>query len=135
MASNLKLANASVNAKADALAARLNGGFIDIYDGAQPATADTAIGAQTKLARLTFGNPAFGAAVDGVATANAITKDSAADATGTAAWFRALTSGGAAVMDGTVGTSNADCIINTTSIVQNAEVSCTGMTITEPKSA
>lgn len=135
MASNLKLSNAAVNASADAKAALLNGGFIDIYDGAQPATADTAVGAQTKLARLTFGNPAFAAAVAGVATANPITQDSSADAGATPTWFRALTSGGAAVMDGTVGTSGCDCNINAVPIVAGAVVSCTGMTITDPKSA
>jgi len=135
MASTLKLSNAAVNAKADALAALLNSGFLDIYDGAQPTTADTAVGAQVKLARLPFGNPAFGAAAAGVATANAITPDSSADATGTAAWFRAVTSGGAAVMDGSVATAGADCNINAVAIAAGAAVSCTGMTITEPKNA
>jgi hypothetical protein len=60
-----------------------------IHDGARPATADTALGAQTLLAELRFNAPAFGTAVDGVATANAITPARAARATGMAAWFRA----------------------------------------------
>lgn len=133
MALNPKFSNAAVNAKVDAQAALLNSGFLDLYDGSQPATADTAIGAQVKLARLTFGNPAFGAAVAGVATANAITQDSSADATGTASWFRALTSGGAAVMDGTVGTSGANLNVNSVAISAGAAVQVSAFTMTESK--
>lgn len=134
MANTPRLSNAGVNAAVDALAALLNGGTLRIYDGAQPATADTAVGVQALLAELTFGSPAFGAAVAGVATANPITKDSAANATGTAAWFRAVTSGGAAVFDGSVGASGADLNLSTVAIQQNAEVSVTAFTITLPKS-
>lgn len=133
MANNPKFTNLAVNTKVDAQAALLNSGFIDIYDGTQPATADTAISTQVKLARLTFGATAFGAGAAGVATANAITSDTAADATGTASWARLLKSDGTAVMDCSVGTSAADININTTSIVANAQVSVTSLTLTEPK--
>lgn len=133
MALNPKYTNLAVNTKADALAALLNNGFIDIYDGTQPATADTAIGAQVKLARLTFGNPAFGAAVAGVATANAITTDSAADATGVATWYRLRKSDDTAVCDGSVGIATSNMILNTVSIVINAVVSCSAFTLTEQK--
>lgn len=133
MALNPKFTNLAVNTKVDAQAVLLNGGFLDIYDGTQPATADTAISTQVKLARLTFGNPAFGAGVAGVATANAIAQDAAADATGTASWFRALKSDGTAVLDGSVGASGANLNLNTVSIVINAAVSCTSFTLTESK--
>ena len=134
MANNPKLSNAAASAEADALATLLNTGYLRIYDGAQPTDADTAIGAQVLLAELRFNATAFGAAVNGVATANAITADSAANATGTAAWFRALKSDGTTVvMDGTVGTSSADAIINTVSIVANAAVTCTAFTLTASK--
>lgn len=107
---------------------------MDIYDQTQPTDADTAIGAQVKLARLTFGNPAFGAGVAGVATANAITQDSAADATGTAAWFRALkTDGTTVVMDGSVGTSGANLNLNSTAIQINAAVAVSSFTLTASK--
>lgn len=130
---NPKFTNLAVNTKVDAQAVLLNGGFIDIYDGTQPTTADTAIGAQVKLARLTFGNPAFGAGVAGVAAANAITQDTSADATGTAAWFRALKSDGTAVMDGAVGTTGSNMNINSVAISAGAAVSCTAFTLTESK--
>jgi len=136
MALNPKYTNLAVNTKVDALAALLNSGFCDIYDSTgagQPATADTAITTQIKLARLTFGNPAFAAGVAGVATANAITQDAAADATGTATWCRMLKSDGTAVQDGSVGTSGCNLNLTTTSIVQNAAVSVSSLTLTESK--
>lgn len=133
MALNPKLTNLAVNTKVDVLAALLNSGFLDIYDGSQPATADTAVGAQVKLARLTFNATAFGAGVAGVATANAITQDSAADATGTASWFRALKSDGTAVLDGSVGTSGANLNLNSVAIQIGAAVSVSSFTLTESK--
>jgi hypothetical protein len=122
------------NAMVDALAALLNTGYLRIYSGAQPATADDAPGAGTLLAELRFGNPAFAAAAAGQAAANAITQDSAANATGTAAWFRALKSDGATtVLDGNVGktgdanTNNLE--LGTDQIVQDAIIQVTAMTI------
>jgi hypothetical protein len=133
VANNFKRTDLAANTEADAVAALLNSGFLDIYDGSQPATADTAVSTQTKLARLTFGSTAFASAIGGVATANAITSDSAADATGTAAWFRALKSDGTKVYDGSVGTSGCDLNLNTTSIVINAQVSVSALTYTANK--
>ena len=46
MALNTQIADATVNAQAAALATLCNSGLIKIYDGTQPATADTALGAQ-----------------------------------------------------------------------------------------
>jgi hypothetical protein len=133
MALEPKISNAAANAAADAVTALLDSGFLDIYDGAKPATADTAVGAQVKLARLTFGSPAFGAAAAGAAAANAITSDTAADATGTASWFRAVTSGGAAVWDGTVAASGANLNLNSVAIQAGAQVSVSNLTYTQPK--
>ena len=61
-----------------------------------------------------------------------ITTDASANATGTASWFRVTTSGGTAVYDGTVGTANADLVMNTTSLVAGGPVSVTSLTITAP---
>lgn len=133
MALNPKFTNLAVNTKVDAQAVLLNSGFLDIYDGTQPATADTAVGAQVKLARLTFGNPAFGAGAAGVATANAITQDTSADATGTATWFRAVKSDGTAVLDGSVGTATSNLILNSVAISAGAAVSCSAFSLTESK--
>jgi len=72
MTLNTQISNTTVNAQANALAALCNGGFIKLYDGVQPATADTALSGNTLGATLTFGSTAFGAAVNGVITANPI---------------------------------------------------------------
>ena len=130
MALNPKFSNTCVNAEADAVGNALNTGYIRIYDGSQPANADTAVGAQVLLAELRFGADAFPAAVAGLLTANAITSDSSANATGTAAWARILASDGTTVyFDGTVGTSAANVILNTLSIVAGAVVSCSALTL------
>lgn len=134
MALNPKRTNAVVTTLCDAMAALCNGGTLNIYDGTQAATADTAVGAQVLLAQLTFGSPAFAGSVNGVATANAITADSSANATGTASWFRVKKSDGTTtVYDGSVGTATADLILNTVSIVLGASVSVTSLTLTESK--
>lgn len=135
MAHNVQLAAATANAIADAVAALCDGGTVNIYDGAQPATADTAVTTQTLLATCTFANPAFSAAVAGVATAHAITQDASADATGTAAWYRVLSLGAATVMDGTVGVgANFDCDVVSTSVTAGAAFPINAMTITAPES-
>ena len=134
MATNLKMADAGVNAEADALAALLNSGYLRIYDGTQPATADTAVSGQVLLAELRFNATAFGASSAGVITANAISDDTDADNTGTATWFRALKSDGTtSVLDGNVGTSSANLVISTTSIVQHATVSVSSFVHTVTK--
>lgn len=135
MANNVKLTNLAANTKADALTALANAGYLRIYDGTQPATGDTAIGAQVLLAELVFGGTAFGAASAGVAAANAITGDVSANATGTATWFRLFkTDGTTAILDGSVGTSGCDLNLTTVSIVAGAAVNVSSLTLTEPKS-
>lgn len=130
-----RLANLAANAAADAACALANAGFLDIYDGTQPATADTAITSQVKLAHLTLASPAFGAAVAGVATANAVGSDVSADATGTANWFRAYKSDGTtAVFDGSVGTSGANLNLSSVAITAGGTVAITSFTYTQAKS-
>src|SRR5262245_24270011 len=103
MAADLGITNAAASAMCDALVDRLDSGgagSFKIYDGTGAASADTAVGAQVLLAQLAFGATAFGSASNGVATANAITQDSSADATGTASWFRTASGGGTTQFDG-----------------------------------
>ena len=138
MADTTKVSNAAASAEADAFSDQLDNGYLRIYDSTggtgQPATVDTAIGSQVLLAELRFANPASGAASNGVITFSAITPDSAANATGTATWFRALKSDGtSAIWDGSVDTAGATLNLNTTSIVINAQVSVTSLTFTVNK--
>lgn len=134
MAANPKFSETCVNTEADASRLLLNNGYIRIYDGAQPVDADTPVGAQTLLAELRFGTPAYAPAVGGVAVANAITPDASANATGTAAWYRYLKADGVTVVeDGSVGTANANLVLNTTSIVAGAIVSALSAVYSIPK--
>ena len=134
MALTPRLSNTGANAAADAVTVLLNSGKLRIYDGTQPANADTAITTQTQLAELTFGSTAFGGAVAGVATANAITSDTTADNTGTATWFRALKSDGSTVIfDGSVGTSGANLNLNSVAISAGAAVSVSSFSYTQSK--
>ncbi len=134
MASEIKISNAGVNAAADAFAVLLNSGYLRIYAGSKPATADTAISGQTLLAELRFGSTAFVASALGVIVANAVTRDEDANATGTAAFYRAFKSDGTSpIVDGTVGTSSADMIVETTSITAGQPVECSAFQFSFPK--
>jgi len=120
------------NARMDVESASIgNAGIVKIYSGSVPANVGASLGAAVVLAQLTCGTPFAAGASGGVLTANAITTDSSADATGTATFFRITDSGGTAVIQGSVGTSGADLILNSTGISAGASVSVTSMTITE----
>ncbi len=117
------------NARLDAITTAIGtSGLLRIYDGTRPASGGTAT---TLLAQLALSATAAPAASGGVLTFNAITQDSSADATGTATWFRIVTSGGTFVIDGSVSTSGSDLNLVSTSIVATQPVSVTSATITE----
>ena len=131
MANNLKISTTAVNAQADALSDLLDNGYLRIYDGTQPANANTAISTQVLLAELRFNATAAPAASGGVLTMNSISQDSSANNTGTATWFRALKSDGSTVVfDGSVGAASCDLNIGSTSITSGASVAVTSMTYT-----
>jgi hypothetical protein len=100
--------NAARDAAVNAIAATLNSGEVLIYSGTAPANADAALSGNTLLAQLTLNATAFGAAASGVVTANAITGDPTADATGTPTFFRLRTSASAVVYQGTAGASGQE---------------------------
>ncbi len=134
MATNLHTSIVARNAAANAIAALANSGKLRIYSGTQPLTPETGIGGSTLLAELTMNATAFGSAAAGVITANAITSDTTADATGTAAWYRLWQSDGTTPLwDGTVGTATSDMIMNSVAIQSGALVSCTALTYTLPQ--
>lgn len=116
------------NAQLDAITTQVGAsGLLRIYSGSRPATGGTET---TVLAELTCNATFAPAASGGVLTLNAITADSSANATGTATWFRILTSGAVAKIDGDVGTSGSDLNLNSTSITSGGTVSVTSFTIT-----
>lgn len=133
MASNIKFSTTLKNARGDAITTAIGAsGLLRIYDGTQPAGPGTAISTQTLLAELTLNATFAPGASSGVLTANAITSDSSANATGTAAWARHVKSDGTtAVMDCTVGTSGADINLVTVSIVATQPVAISSWVLTE----
>lgn len=108
-------------------------GLLRIYAGTPPANVGTAITTETLLAELTCNATFAPSASSGVLTLNSITQDSSANATGTASFFRITTSGGTAVIQGTVTATGGggDLTLNTTSISSGAAVSVTSFVITE----
>ena len=128
----MEISIAARNAAGAALTTLLNSGSIQIRTGASPGVDSAATG--TLLATLPLSATAFGAWAAGSATANAITQDASADATGTAGYFRALNSGSGAVIDGTVTATGGggDMILNSVSIVAAATVDITSWVINHP---
>ncbi len=123
----------AANTEANALAPLMNSGTIKFYAGPQPVNANTALSGNTLIATLTFSATAFGAAVGGVLTANAITPGTAI-ATGTIMFARIFKSDGTTVvMDVPVSTSGAEINLATTNIVTGNPVSITSYTHTIPE--
>jgi hypothetical protein len=125
--------NAMCDAIVDTLDAGSGAGTIAIRSGTRPADPATAV-TGTLLATVTCADPAFGAASSGAAT---LTDPSSvtAVATGTASWFRAFDSTGAACFDGSVTATGGggDLTLGTTSITSGLAVDLTGGTITVPQ--
>ena len=111
-----------------------NSGFLRIYSGTKPATADTALSGNTLLAEMTFAATAFGASASGTKTANAIGAAADAPATGTATFFRAFKSDGVTVVaQGDVGVTGSGNFIElpTTTINQHDQVSISSFAVSE----
>lgn len=131
MANNLNYNDAIRNAGVDAITTAVGAsGKLRIYSGTQPADADTALAGNTLLADLALSATFAAGASNGVLTANAISNDASADATGTASFGSLLTSANVRVVDFTVGTSGTDMIIDNTSITAGQVVSCSSFVIT-----
>jgi hypothetical protein len=131
MANNPFISNFSANLEALALnvASAFGGATLTIYSGTQPANANTALAGNTALATFTL--PASGSnsvSAAGVITFGAISNVTAS-ASNTATFFR-VTNGANTICDGSVGTSSADLIINSTAISSGATVSITSFTYT-----
>ena len=93
----------------------LDDGFLYVYDDSDdvPAHADDDVGDCVLLAVLGFGDPAFGADVEGVMTAEAITSEDSALDTGTASFGRYVAADETVIFQGLCGTSASDFILST----------------------
>ena len=115
-----------VNARLDAITTRAgSAALLRIYSGTRPATGGAPT---TLLAELTCGSPFAPSASGGELTANAISDDISANASGTATWWRLVQSNGTThVMDGNVGDSMT---ISNANIVEGGTVSVSSFVIT-----
>jgi len=128
----MEITIAARNAAGTALTDLLNSGSIEIRTGASPGVDSAATG--TLLGTLPLSATAFGTWSAGSATANAITQDASADATGTAGYFRALNAGSGAVIDGTITATGGggDLELNSVSITAGATIDITSWVINHP---
>lgn len=98
----IKIRPSTRNLMAQQIIADLDAGagpsLLKFYTGAMPSDPTIALGAQVLLGTLTCSEPSS-TATNGVITFADIAQDNAADATGTAAWCRHLSSDGSAVID------------------------------------
>jgi hypothetical protein len=127
------LSSLAVETILETIAARMNGGKIVLYSNAEPATADAALSSNTVLAEMAFGSPAFGEAVitsnARTITANPVTSDLIANATGEAVFFRGLMADNTVVLQGSVGISSADMLIVSTVINAGNQISLDSLEI------
>lgn len=140
MASNFKISTAARNAACDAMVDLVDGGagagVLRIRTGSPPTNVGDA-SSGTLLGTCTFSDPAFGSASSGAATANSITSDSSADASGDAGHFRIYADGAgdtSALFQGTAGNSGdtPDLTFDNKSIVAGGVIAISSMTFTQP---
>lgn len=137
MANNPQFPDASIISQVSNYCTSLNTGFLDIYTGAQPTDANTAVSG-TLLSSNTFSATAFGTPTAAgspgsrivTANANAIGNATAGN-TGTAGYFVLYASNHTTIVGmGSVGTSGADLNLSTLSIVSGGTVSISSFAVT-----
>ena len=118
-------------------------GFLDLYSGSQPTTADDAE-TGTKLCSITTtsgtGGLVFGTAASGILPKSASVWSGVVLASGVAGWFRFYgagkttgTNGTAYRFDGAVGLTGSDLVLTHTSLVKDTTLTIEQFTITQPK--
>jgi hypothetical protein len=127
-------ATAAMAAALDAVKALCNSGTLVIYQGSQPATPETAIGANNDLVTFTFSSTAFGSdSLSGgneQATASFTSSSVSPTRSGTAGFARVWQTGGTTpVGDFTVGTSGTDIVLGSTTISTGVPVNLTSFVL------
>ena len=106
-----------------------NSGTLEIRTGSAPGAGNAATG--TVLATITLPSDWMAAASGGTKALSGTWQDTSADATGTAAHFRVYDSGGTVChIQGTVGTSATDMIVDSTSFTAGQQFTVTAFTLT-----
>jgi len=119
MAANLQVSVSVQNAILDAIEVTIGTTpILNVYSGTPPVTCATALSGNTKLAAITLPSDWMGNAASNSKAKSGTWTDSSADATGTAAFFRVNESTDTTThIQGTCGTSSADMILPTVSVV------------------
>lgn len=108
--------------------------MVDSIDaGAGAGTFVVETSGDVEIATLTFSDPAFGGASNGVATASAITSDTNATG-GTAAQVSVYDSTAAKKWEWDAGTSGTSIIMSSTAVGAGDTVACSALTVTMPAS-
>ena len=139
-ASNFKIGTSARDAACNGIVDLIDGGTgagtIKVRTGSPPTNvADASSG--TLLGTLTFNSTAFGSSSSGTATANAITSDTSADASGDAGYFRfyaGAASDTAAILQGTAGNAgdSPDLTFDNKTIVAGGTIAISSFTVTVP---
>lgn len=122
--------DAARNAKADAYLALFNGGTMEFRTGVIPATPATA-DSGTLLAVNDFAATAFGAAVAGVATVNALTENTQVG-TGNIGHVRCKDSVGVVIADFDAGVGTEAIVLDKIAVATAEKVHVVSFTYTEP---
>jgi hypothetical protein len=134
MAVDSKLSWAGVQAAMDGLGTALSSGYLRIYDNntSVPTNADDSNSTNVLLAELRFASVAFGDCdATGTITANALTPEYAAVASGTPAYARYYQSDGTTCLyQGTAGTASCDVILDQATITASEVVVADSVTMT-----
>lgn len=127
----LQLSVAVRNARLDAIESTIGtSAIMRIRTGAAPANC-AAADSGTVVATLNLPSDWMAAASSGTKAMSGTWQDTSADATGTAAHFRIYDSAGTTChMQGTVGTSGTDLIVDSTSFTSGQSFSITAFTLT-----
>jgi len=133
MASNLQMGTTLRNARLDQIESTIGvSAVLKIFSGAQPANCATA-DSGTKLVEYDLASDWAAAASGGAKALNGTPITVAGAATGTAGYFRIYDSTATTChMQGTVGTSGTDMIIDNTSINAGQNVVINSLSFTEP---
>lgn len=127
----LQYSAAARNGRGDAVTTAVgNAGLLRIFTGSAPADCVTAF-TGTKLSEHTLGSP-FAPGTSAGVQSPTLPANVNALATGTAGYWRVYKADGTTcVIQGSVGTSGADLVLNTLSLVTGGPVQCNSWVFTE----
>ena len=109
------------------VAVQIGGGTLVLYSGTPPTGPNEALSGNTALATFTFSaSGSQGTPASGSMTLSFSATTVSASASGTASFFRVISSAPAALIQGTAGTSGADWNLSSTTITSGDNVTITG---------